>query len=320
MVQMNRQTMRVAVLAGGRSSEREISLSSGANAAAALEAAGFGTVELLDTAMDSFVSRITGERWDAAFLALHGTGGEDGVVQGFLSFLGIPFTGSGVRASAVASDKELAKLVYARAGIPAPAGVALTASDAVDECAIRAAVGEQCFVKPAENGSSYGISLVKEAPELAGAIEEAFRYGSKVLVEERLVGTEVTVGVFGDDDLRALPVVEVCCESEGSEFYDLRVKYIDPEKVHRIPARLDEGDYARVQELALAAHRALGCRGISRSDFIVTERGPVILETNTIPGMTDSSLYPDEVAHSDDLVFSEVCASLVEMAIAHPQK
>ncbi|MDY4041854.1 MAG: D-alanine--D-alanine ligase [Collinsella sp.] len=320
MAQMDRQDMRVAVLAGGRSSEREISLASGANAAAALEAAGFGTVELLDTAADSFVARITGEAWDAAFLALHGAGGEDGVIQGFLTFLGIPFTGSGVCASAVASDKELAKLAYVRAGIPVAAGVALTASDEVDGEAIRAVVGEECFVKPAENGSSYGISLVKAASELTGAIEEAFRYGSKVLIEERLVGTEVTVGVFGDDDLRALPVVEVCCENEGAEFYDLRVKYIDPEKIHRIPARLDEDSYARVQELACAAHRALGCHGISRSDFIVTERGPVILETNTIPGMTDSSLYPDEIAHTDDLVFSEVCAALVEMGIARAQK
>ncbi|MBE6469010.1 MAG: D-alanine--D-alanine ligase [Coriobacteriaceae bacterium] len=320
MAQMDRRNMRVAVLAGGTSSEREISLASGGNAVDALKMAGFGTVELLDTASDAFVSRITQEEWDAAFIALHGSGGEDGVIQGFLSFLQIPFTGSGVCASAVASDKEFAKLRYAHAGIPVAAGVALTASDRIDEGEIRAAVGEQCFVKPAENGSSYGISLVKEAGELSGAIEEAFRYGDKVLVEERLVGTEVTVGVFGSKELRALPVVEVCCENEGAEFYDLRVKYIDPEKVHRIPARLSEGDYRRVQELACAAHRALGCCGISRSDFIVTERGPVILETNTIPGMTDSSLYPDEVAHTEDLTFPEVCASLVEMGIARAQK
>lgn len=320
MAQSDRQGMRIAVLAGGTSSEREISLSSGENAAKALLDAGFGTVELLDIAAGDFYRRIVDEPWDVAFLALHGEGGEDGVIQGFLSFLNIPYTGSGVSASAVASDKEIAKLIYAHAGIPVPRGLTLRRGDEVSLEELAANVGRQFFVKPAENGSSYGISLVKDPADLPEAIERAFQFGDKVLVEERIVGTEVTVGVFGGGTLRALPVVEICCENEGAEFYNLDVKYIDPEKIHQIPARLDEDMYERVQEMACTAHRALGCSGLSRSDFIVTAAGPVILETNTLPGMTSTSLFPDEIAHTDDLVFSEVCATLVDLAIARTQE
>ena len=135
-----------------------------------------------------------------------------------------------------------------------------------------------------------------------------------MLVEQRLVGTEITVGVYDAPDwLRALPVVEIR-KQENAEFYDLNVKYIDPSQVHRIPAQIAPEDYARAQELACRAHEALGCTGFSRSDFIVTENGPVILETNTIPGMTDTSLYPDEVRHAG-MAFSDVCARLVELAL-----
>ncbi|QWT17593.1 D-alanine--D-alanine ligase [Collinsella sp. zg1085] len=316
MKREERSAMRVAVLAGGRSSEREISLASGANAAAALSEAGFVSVEVLDTAESSFIKRITTEPWDVAFIALHGADGEDGVIQGLLSFLHIPYTGSTVLASASASDKELAKLVYKQAGIPIATGIALKHHEPIDLERIVQCVGPECFVKPAENGSSFGISMVRNQNELPQAIERAFEYGNKILIEQRLCGTEITVGVFETlEGIRALPVVEVCFQNEGAAFYDLSVKYIDPAKIHRIPAQISEENYQRAQELAIAAHRALGCSGISRSDFIVTETGPVILETNTIPGMTDGSLYPDEIRHTDDLVFSEVCAALVELAL-----
>ena len=129
------------------------------------------------------------------------------------------------------------------------------------------------------------------------------------------MGTEITVGVFGDSEtLKPLPVVEICCP-EQSEFYDLAVKYVDPTDIHRIPARISKEDYEQAQDLACRAHEALGCFGISRSDFIVTSSGPVILETNTIPGMTDASLFPDELRHAN-IEFSDACASLVEMALA----
>lgn len=315
MTEWDRSTMSIAVLAGGNSSEREISLDSGKNAAAALKEAGFGTVELLDTADEAFVARITDGSWDAAFIALHGETGEDGTIQGFLEFLGIPYTGPDVTASACAADKELSKLLYDRAGIPIAPGVALARDEKRDLAELYRQLGPECFVKPAVNGSSYGISLVKSEEELSPAIARAFEYSDKVLIERRVKGVEITVGVFDDGEPRALPIVEVCCQNEGAEFYDLRVKYISPEKIHRIPARLEPDMYARAQELACRAHRALGCEGISRSDFIVTEEGPVILETNTIPGMTDTSLYPDEIRHTDDLTFPEVCAALVRLAV-----
>ena len=304
---------RIAVLAGGSSSEREVSLQSGANARKALLKAGFTDVCVLDPAEDGFLDTV--KTCSAAFLALHGAGGEDGQIQHILDYLGIPYTGSDAFASSCAADKEVSKLLYENADIPVARGVAFKHGETYDVEQVIDELGSCLFVKPAVNGSSYGVSKVRSAEELSGAIERAFDYSDKVLVEECLEGTEITVGVFGDDEsLRALPVVEICCP-ETSDFYDLSVKYIDPTDIHRIPAQLSPADYQRAQELACEAHRALGCFGLSRSDFIVTDRGPVILETNTIPGMTDSSLFPDEVRH-EDMKFSDVCADLIEMAAA----
>lgn len=308
-----RRDAKIAVLAGGSSSERDVSLQSGANAQKALVEAGFTDVRLLDPADEAFIDQI--RACDIAFLALHGAGGEDGQIQHILEYLGIPYTGSDAFSSACAADKETSKLLYDRAGIPIARGMAFTRGREYDAHAVVEALGSSLFVKPAINGSSYGVSKVTKENELPQAIEKAFEYSDKVLVEECLEGTEITVGVFGDDEtLRALPVVEICCPEE-SDFYDISVKYVDPTDIHRIPARLTPENYQAAQELACAAHRALGCFGLSRSDFIVTARGPVILETNTIPGMTDSSLFPDEVRH-EHMKFSDVCAELVEMAVA----
>lgn len=312
---VQRESMRIAVLAGGMSSEREISFSSGKNAAAALKTAGFGTVDVLDPADESFLDTVRAGKYDVAFIALHGAGGEDGMIQHIMEYLGIPYTGSDALASACGADKELSKLLYERAGIPVAAGVALRRGDDIDSDAIVAKLGEHLFVKPAINGSSYGVTKVDAADQLPAAIDLAFRYGDEVLVEFCLEGTEITVGVYDDGTtLQALPIVEICTPDDV-DFYDLDVKYRDPSDIHVIPARLEEADYARAQELACAAHRALGCSGFSRSDFIVTADGPIILETNTIPGMTDTSLYPDEVCHAG-MEFSDVCATLVESAIA----
>lgn len=216
-------------------------------------------------------------------------------------------------------DKDLSKLLYARAGLPIAPSITFTRDGMPSLDEIVAIVGPQSFVKPCINGSSYGISLVKEPSELPAALDHAFEHGDKVLVERRVTGTEVTVGVLGDGPgLRALPVVEICMPAQ-SEFYDLDVKYIDPREIHRIPARLPEDAYRRVQELACAAHRALGCFGFSRTDFIVTEDGPVILETNNIPGMTPTSLFPDEVRHAG-MEFSDACAELVDLALERAAK
>lgn len=307
--------MKIAVLAGGISDEREISLASGENAANALREAGYGIVEMVDPGADDFLTKISTGSYDVAFVALHGFGGEDGMTQHILEYVGIPYTGSAPLPSGIAMDKDLSKLLYARAGLPVAPSVTFTREDMPSVEEIVAQVGEQSFVKPVVNGSSYGISAVKSPDELADAIEVAFEHGDKVMVEKRVYGTEITCGVVGDGKtLRALPVVEVCIP-QNCDFYDLEVKYVDPTEIHRIPARLPEDTYARVQELACAAHNALGLFGISRTDMIVTEDGPVILETNNIPGMTSTSLIPDEARHAD-LPFSDLCAELVELALA----
>lgn len=314
MDRTGRQDLRIAVLAGGTSDEREISLASGKNVVHALTEAGYGSVELIDPAAPTFLEHMTGDGWDAAFIALHGIGGEDGRIQHVLEFLGIPYTASSPLASGIAMDKDLSKLLYRRAGLPVAPSVTFGHADMPPLEEIVAVVGEQSFVKPVVNGSSYGISLAKDPSELANAIEVAFEHGEKVMVEKRVFGTECSVAAVGDGEtLRALPVVEILVP-EQSEFYDLEVKYADPKDLHRIPACLPENVYTQVQEIACRAHEALGLYGISRTDVIVTEDGPVILETNNIPGMTPESLVPDEARHAD-IPFSELCAELVDLAL-----
>lgn len=314
MDRTGRQDLRIAVLAGGTSDEREISLASGKNVVHALTEAGYGSVELIDPAAPTFLEHMTGDGWDAAFIALHGIGGEDGRIQHVLEFLGIPYTASSPLASGIAMDKDLSKLLYRRAGLPVAPSVTFGHADMPPLEKIVAVVGEQSFVKPVVNGSSYGISLAKDPSELANAIEVAFEHGEKVMVEKRVFGTECSVAAVGDGEtLRALPVVEILVP-EQSEFYDLEVKYADPKDLHRIPACLPENVYTQVQEIACRAHEALGLYGISRTDVIVTEDGPVILETNNIPGMTPESLVPDEARHAG-IPFSELCAELVDLAL-----
>lgn len=314
MDRTGRQDLRIAVLAGGTSDEREISLASGKNVVHALTEAGYGSVELIDPAAPTFLEHMAGDGWDAAFIALHGIGGEDGRIQHVLEFLGIPYTASSPLASGIAMDKDLSKLLYRRAGLPVAPSVTFGHADMPPLEEIVAVVGEQSFVKPVVNGSSYGISLAKDPSELANAIEVAFEHGEKVMVEKRVFGTECSVAAVGDGEtLRALPVVEILVP-EQSEFYDLEVKYADPKDLHRIPACLPENVYTQVQEIACRAHEALGLYGISRTDVIVTEDGPVILETNNIPGMTPESLVPDEARHAG-IPFSELCAELVDLAL-----
>lgn len=315
MVRDELKKLSVVVIGGGWSDEREISLQSATECRHALEEAGFDHVDLLDLASEDFVSRISQGGYDVAFVALHGSYGEDGCIQGLLEILRIPYTFSGVAASAAASEKQVAKAVFREAGIPVPEGLDVPAGteladEQIDEVVER--LGLPIFVKPAANGSSFGVTRVTDRGQLNDAIAAAGAAGGRVLVESCVEGTEITVPVIGNEDARALPIVEIVT---GAEFYDLKVKYEPSELHHVIPARLDEKVYARAQELAVRAHQALGCRGCSRSDFIVTAAGePVILETNTIPGMTASSLLPDSARH-DGIEFPELCARLVELAL-----
>ena len=276
---------------------------------------GFKGVDLLDAADGEFVSKLVAGGYDVAFVAMHGRYGEDGCIQGLLEILHMPYTFSGVLGSAVSTEKEVAKTLYRQAGIPTPRGTDVAAGTKLTDDDIDRVVDElglPLFVKPAANGSSYGVTRVTSASQLREAVERASAGGDRVLIEECVTGTEITVPVIGNDDPKALPIVEIVT---GAEFYNLKVKYEPSSMHHVIPARLEAGVYARAQELAVRAHRALGCLGASRSDFIVREDGtPVILETNTIPGMTENSLLPDSARHGG-IEFPELCKKFVEYAL-----
>ena len=306
---------RVCVLAGGWSDERDVSILSGTEVAKALEEAGFATVDLIVIDDMSFVNEITEGHYDAAFVAMHGRFGEDGCIQGLLDIMHIPYTFSGVLASAVAMEKDVTKHVYRRSDIPVAKDVVLTEPREVSEADLDEIVeklGLPLFVKPVANGSSFGVTLVKSREELGAAVERASAEDGHVLIEEDIVGAEITVPVIGNKPARALLPIEVVT---GAEFYDERVKYEPSELHHVIPARFDQDVLDRACEYAVRAHDAIGCKGCSRSDFIITEDGtPVILETNTIPGMTPASLLPDSARHTG-ISFPELCTMFVEFAL-----
>ncbi len=253
---------------------------------------------------------------DVAFIALHGPYGEDGTIQGMLDLLGIPYVGSGVLASALAMDKVMAKRVLAGAGLEVPRGAAVTkASYARDpEAAARTTetIGYPVFVKPVRQGSSFGATLVERPDQLGAAISEALRYDDRALIEERLVGTELTVGVIGrDDELLPLPVIEIVTKHA---FFDYQAKY-DPAITEEIcPARVPADVARRAQEIAVAAHRAIGCRALSRTDMIFSDGRFVVLEVNTIPGLTANSLVP-KAARVGGIPFEEFLERLVRWAL-----
>ncbi len=302
--------LRIAVLMGGCSAEREVSLHTGEQVACALEARSH-TATRIDTADLGFIEQLRTGGFDVVFICLHGRFGEDGTVQGLLEILGLPYVGSGVLASALAMDKVASKHIFTAAGLKTPASVALTAMPA-DTADIVTELGPKLVVKPVSEGSSVGMSIVHEPAEIVPALELAFRHDATVLVEAFVAGTEVTVGVLGNDDLLALPTLEVVPEHE---FYDYESKYVPGMSRHIIPARVSEAAREECQRIALEAHRALGCRGMSRADTIVTPDGEAyLLEVNTIPGMTSTSLLPDS-ARAAGIEFPELCDRLVALAL-----
>ncbi len=301
----------VAVLAGGKSGEREISLASGRGASKALTEAGY-TVVMVDPANKEDLELLLQGNVDVAFLCLHGKYGEDGTMQGMLEILGIPYTGSGVWSSALALDKVKAKVFYERAGIRTPASVSLTHIQASDIEGLVETLGTHCVVKPATEGSALGVSIVNNEVDMYEAIEAALAIDTEVLVEQYIAGEEYTVAVLGNEEPYALPVIKIV---PTSDFYDFESKYTPGGSQHICPAPLSEEATQRVSEMAIEAHRALGCRGVSRSDFILDEDGEFwILETNTIPGMTETSLLPDAAAAAG-ISFPKLCRQLIEFAM-----
>lgn len=307
---MSSGRLSIAVLMGGKSAEREVSLNTGLQVCAALEAGGH-SLERIDTADPAFIDTLRSKPLDVAFICLHGRLGEDGTMQGLLEVLELPYVGSGVLASALAMDKIASKHIFTAAGLLTPASWALTESPA-DIGPMVEALGYKTVVKPASEGSSVGMSIVHEPAELPDAIELAFCHDTTVLVEQFISGAEVTVGVLGNKELLALPTLEVV---PVHEFYDYESKYVPGMSQHIIPARASADLRGECQRMALDAHRALGCRGMSRSDTIVTDEGEVyLLELNTIPGMTSTSLLPD-AARAAGIEFPELCDRLVRLAL-----
>ncbi len=299
----------VAVLMGGWSAERPVSLNSGRGCADALEAMGYRVTRIdVDRAIADTLARL---RPDVAFNALHGPSGEDGAIQGLLEILRIPYTHSGVLASALATQKDLAKIVLEAAGIPVPFGITVDRHEA----ARRHVLTPPYVLKPVNEGSSLGVVIVKQdradPPQEVG--REDWPYGDRVLAEQFVDGKELTCATMGD---RVLGVIEVQPVSEA--FYGYDAKYAKGGSRHVLPAEIKPNIYHKVQELTLRAHRALGCRGVSRADFRFDEsKGEegelVCLEVNTQPGMTETSLVPEMAAHAG-LSFGELVAWMVEDA------
>lgn len=304
---------KVLVLKGGKSSEREVSLASGTCVAEALREAGFDTVELdLDGSSLSEISRISP---DVAFIALHGKGGEDGAIQGVLEWLGIPYTGPGLAASAVCMDKILTKKLLCQKNIPTPRYLELPDAATDPAAAARRAVetlGLPVVLKASRQGSSIGVAIVRRSEDAEEALRSLLPIGDPILAEEFLSGKELSVPVIGNLDPEVLPVIEIA--SDGA-FYDYDSKYTPGKSRHIIPAEISEECTARAQSLAKEAYLATGCRGYARIDLLLDENGsPQVLEINTAPGMTKTSLVPD-AARAGGISFPELVTRLVELAL-----
>lgn len=314
---------RVAVIQGGPSSEAEVSRVSAAGVAAALTAAGHEVVRI---ELDAGLPRALAEGgFDAVFPVVHGALGEDGALQGLCELLALPYVGSGVMASAVAMDKIAAKRMFRAAGLPlAKEHAVRRGADALAAAReVRAAIGAAVVVKPSAQGSAIGVARVEATDGddvLARALESAFTYDEVVLCERFVRGREVTCGVTDVPALggpRALPPTEI--RAKKGEFYDFTSRYATGGSEHVCPADLPPGVTERVQETALAAHRALGCRDLSRADFVVGDgddaSAVTLLEINTLPGMTATSLYPEAMGRSGH-DFQSMCDAMLKAALS----
>jgi D-alanine-D-alanine ligase len=339
--------LRVAVLMGGRSTEREVSLMTGKMVLDALDPAKYDAVPVDAAALGRLpgtapaaledrplmggimppsglaagapaVMAPEGDpaRPDVAFIALHGRYGEDGTIQGFLELLGIPYTGSGVLASAAAMSKRMSKRLFRAEGIPTPAGVVLEDLSERDAFlaawrAGKAAASAPCVVKPDEQGSTIGISIVREPEQMAAALDLAFKYDRTVLIEQFVEGIEITAALLGNRDPQVLPLVEIV--PKGG-FYDYERKYTPGATDEIVPARIPEPQAEAARELAVRCHRTFGCRGMSRVDMIVAPDGVWVLEVNTIPGMTPTSLLP-RAAAAAGISFAQLVERLIGLAM-----
>ncbi len=304
MAQNNVNLGKVAVLYGGNSAEREVSLNSGNAVYKALVQSGVDAIKI-DT-KDDFIGQLSAHDFDLAFIALHGVGGEDGTIQGMLEFYGLPYTGSGVKASAICMDKWRTKLIWMGLALPTPKFIKADSLDMLK--AFSNEVGFPIMVKPALEGSSIGISKVKQASELEAAFDSATSTGSPVLAEQFITGKEFTVAVLGG---KALPAIQL---KPANEFYDYDAKYLQDDTEYLVPCGLSEDKESELQALAVQAYDALDCSGWGRVDFMQDEDGQFwLIEVNTVPGMTDHSLVP-MAANAAGINFSQLVLSILEAA------
>ena len=301
------KNLYILVVCGGISSERDVSLRSGQAIHSALLRKGYLHAELYDLTRDN-MNGILQKHPDIVYLGLHGRGGEDGTIQGMLEFAGIPYTGPGVSASAVCMDKILTKRVLVSEGLPTPRFTvkrreankshADIASELLTEMQLPMVLKSPC------QGSSFGTNIVRDASQMEAAIADVFQYGDDLLAEDFVDGVEVTMPILGNEELTVLPLIEISYERE---FNDYTTKYTSGLHQHIIPACIDKGTEHAILDIGQRAYKVLGCCGLSRVDFIVDRfKGPMVIEVNTLPGMTDMSLFPDAARYMglsyDDLV------------------
>jgi D-alanine-D-alanine ligase len=304
--------LNVALLSGGISSEREVSLKSGNQVYEALDKTRYH-VTRFDPATDLGKLVADASEINVALIVLHGPYGEDGTVQGLFDLLRIPYQGSGVLGSALAMDKWTSKRLYMEAGLSVPPFHVLTKGQAYDAEVISRELGFPVVVKPRLGGSSIGTTIAQTPEALPEALESAYQYGADVILETYLDGTEVTGGVLGNDDLELLPIVEIIPESDYA-FFDYEAKYKEGATREICPARINEELSRQAQSCAATAHRALCCRGYSRTDMIICDETIHVLETNTIPGMTPVSLFP-LAAKTAGISFGKLLDRLIELAL-----
>ncbi len=304
--------IRLALIAGGMSDEREVSLNGAKGVEEALDKEKYDIIRY-DPATDLAAIAADAADIDVAFVLLHGLLGEDGTIQGFLDLLSIPYQGAGVLGSALAMNKNLAKELYRLQGLPVAAWLMAEQDDITSPKRLLDALQMPLVVKPVKQGSSIGMTIVRNEQQLVPALQLAFQHDDEVMVEEFIQGREITVGVIGNEQLQALPLIEIIPDSKY-EFFDYEAKYLPGASQEICPADVEPGIAAKAGEYAKAAHRCLHLSGYSRTDMILQGDELYLLETNTIPGMTPTSLFP-QAAGQAGLSFSQMLDRLIELAL-----
>jgi D-alanine-D-alanine ligase len=309
--------INLALLSGGISSEREVSLNSGNQVFEALDKDKYA-ITRYDPKTD--LSRLisNAEHIDAALIILHGPYGEDGTIQGLLELLDIPYQGSGVIGSSIAMNKIATKQLFENAGLPTPPYLTLARGDRIDPADIVERLGLPVVIKPIEAGSSVGMTIVRDEAAIVAAAEKAFAHGDTALIEAYIKGIELTAGVIGNKKLEAFPLIEIIPNADH-EFFDYEAKYTPGVSKEICPARINEILTDKAKTYAIMAHRALFCEGYSRTDMILSENEIYLLETNTIPGMTATSLLPQSAAAAG-ISFTELLDRLIELGMQRHKK